>query len=186
MRSAFIPRARHLPSRQAEHPPRVCWLIIQLPSNWHTNVFYSNWTSNYAGGERDTSKERKPTDRRRALRRKKALHDIHVMTSKFMPRALSPHTRQIRLVGIARLPKTFLSSIWKKDWMETSIALLSQDDWMLPFSLDVCVRALVSFSSLRFARDYFHFASRVRYDADSLLSSPLFLFCCYSSVWYTP
>jgi len=30
----------------------------------------------------------------RAFRRKKALHDIHVTTSKFNPRALSPHTRQ--------------------------------------------------------------------------------------------
>lgn len=34
------------------------------------------------------------TDFRRALRRKKALHDIQVTTSKFNPRAISPQTRQ--------------------------------------------------------------------------------------------
>ena len=56
------------------------------------------------------------TDGRVAFRRKKALHDTHVSTSKFIPRALSPQIRQIKGGRTVRLVTTSrLSMIVEND-----------------------------------------------------------------------
>ncbi len=58
--------------------------------------------------------EYKLTGFREACRRKNALHDMHVITSKFIPRATSLQTRQIKGECDVCFDKIFLDSICKK------------------------------------------------------------------------
>ena len=105
----FIPREKHFISRQAEQLLRVTRVMSQSLFRWQRRKFYMT----------DKSMPSIPakvvTCGWRACRRKNALHDIQLITSKLIPRATSPHTWQISGKLHVRFVRTILEVlIWSK------------------------------------------------------------------------
>lgn len=105
----FIPREKHFVSRQAEQLLRVIRVMSQSLFKWQRRKFYM------------TEKSMSPIPAEvvtcgcKACRRKNALHDIQLITSKLIPRATSPHIWQISGKLHVRFVKTILEVlIWSK------------------------------------------------------------------------
>ena len=105
----FIPREKHFVSRQAEQLLRVIRVMSQSLFKWQRRKFYmTNKSSPSISAEVVTCGCK-------ACRRKNALHDIQLITSKLIPRATSPHIWQISGKLHVRFVKTILEVlIWSR------------------------------------------------------------------------